>query len=80
MQTSKKEGHITPNEEFVSFEEFRRLVGAAERAVRDAINEIPISPEIPLDDARYRKYPIARVDEVRNYVRQQRQQRQQRRT
>jgi hypothetical protein len=62
----------TQEEELVEFDRFRELVGATERQVRRAIRELGIRPVPVLSDLRKLRYPVAKVEEVRQWILDQR--------
>lgn len=52
----------------LSFDEFRQRVGAAENAVRDAVDALGFEPDIPLEDQRRRIYKEEWIAPVKQYI------------
>ncbi len=59
-----------PEEDLVDFDEFRRLVGAAEPTVRKALKALNVEPMPLLSDRRKLRYPVSEVERVREWIRQ----------
>ncbi len=59
---------MAENEQYVSFEEFCKLVGANEPSVRTALEKLDIKPRRDLADRRRIVYPASEAPRVREWL------------
>lgn len=57
-----------PNDNLMAFSDFRAAVGAAEKVVRNALNELNLLPVRRLEDTRLTGYRPEWVEVVRQHI------------